>query len=87
MAGGMYSRRGPGAPLGERTGPEAQGARNPESECGPAHGGEVAVTPCWFTPGARLPASVLAWRRDPAAGWQALVAAWVPADQVEPRDP
>lgn len=87
MAGGSYSGRGPGAPLGERTGPTATDARTPRSDAGAEQGGEVAATPCWFAPGARLPASVLAWRRDPVAGWQALVAAWVPADQVQPRDP
>jgi hypothetical protein len=76
MAGGGYSKRGPGVPLGER----ATGSRSTSN-------GEVVATACWLEPPARLPGAVLAWRRDPESGWQALVAAWVPADDVHPRSP
>ena len=74
MAGGMYSKRGPGRPLGER----AAGAAD-------AADGEVAATACWLDAPGQVAASILAWRRDPQLGWQALVAAWVPAQQVHPR--
>ena len=86
MAGGMYSKRGPGVPLGTRTGAEADVAAG-QIAGHPEVSGDVAVTACWLAAQARLPASVLAWRRDPTAGWQALVAAWVPADHVQPRNP
>ncbi len=74
MAGGMYSKRGPGLPLGERAAGAAASAD-----------GEVAATACWLDVPGQVPASILAWRRDPQLGWQALVAAWVPAQQVHPR--
>ena len=72
MAGGMSSRKGPGAPLWQRVAGAAQ----------PADG-----TPCWARlPGGETPGTVLAWRRDPGVGWVALVAAWLPAETVRPRD-
>ena len=74
MAGGMYSKRGPGLPLGERAAGAAAAAD-----------GEVTATACWLEAQGRMPASILAWRRDPQSGWQALVASWVPAHQVHPR--
>lgn len=72
MAGGMSSRKGSGRPLWQRV----AGAVQP-----------VDGTPCWAQPpGGEVPGTVLAWRRDPEEGWVALVAAWLPAGAVRPRE-
>jgi hypothetical protein len=76
MAGGRYSERGPGTPLGRRAAPS-----------GSEPVAEVTATPCWLEPPDRVAGSVLGWRRDPESGWQALVAAWVPAGHLHPRSP
>lgn len=75
MAGGSHSARGPGAPLGSRAGPAASVA--------PAG---LGATPCWIDVDGAVAGDVLAWRRDGAGGWQALVGAWLPAAAVRPRD-
>ena len=44
--------------------------------------------PCWVRLGDQLVAgTVHAWRRDQTTGkWEALVVAWMRADEVSPRD-
>lgn len=99
MAGG-YSRGRRGATLGERTadrGSDSTAAVNPAQgdaavgdgiRADPARApGDVPATACWLEAPAQTPGTVLAWRRDAEAGWQALVVAWVPADRVRPRSP
>lgn len=63
-------------------------------------GGRAAGTPqgdaktqparaCWVAhgPDLTLPGTVHAWQQDPASGkWRALVAVWLPAESVSPRD-
>lgn len=75
MAGGSHSKRGPGAPLWSRAGPEPTA---------PPSG--LSATPCWIDAATAIPGEVLAWRRDAQGGWQALVATWVPAAAVRPRE-
>jgi hypothetical protein len=57
---------------------------------GPAASGGEQARPCWVTVAAPEPleGTVHAWRRDPVSGtWRALVAVWLPADAVRPREP
>jgi hypothetical protein len=78
VAGGMYARRGPGPPLGARA---TASQSNPEQA--------FTAAPCWLVSGPDavepVPGAVLAWRRDSAGKWQALVAAWVDAERVRQR--
>ena len=66
-------------PLAERGRPRRQG------------GGEQSQDgrPCWVRLGAEpLAGTVHAWRRDQVTGqWEALVVAWMRAEDVGPRDP
>jgi hypothetical protein len=49
---------------------------------------EVRARPCWVVVvSPPLPGTVHAWRRDPSSGeWRALVAVWLPASAVQPRE-
>jgi hypothetical protein len=62
---------------------------NQRREGGPASPKSEEARPCWVRLGAPEPleGTVHAWRRDPESGtWRALVAVWLPADAVRPRD-
>ena len=87
MAGGMHADRGPGAPLWQRAA-ASQDARAGDS--GRAGGADTAppsvdAVPCWIDGAGPVAGPVLAWRRDPDAGWQAMVVAWLPAERVRRR--
>jgi hypothetical protein len=81
------SETGLNVPLNQRRSPSPEpstaGSLSDRVEASPAR-------PCWVDIGlgTALPGTVHAWARDPDnGGWQALVAVWLPAVAVRPRQP
>ena len=69
-------------PLNQRGGPGTADSRSQESRPAEARA-------CWVgvEPGVQVPGTVHAWQRDPGTGqWRALVAVWLPAEAVSPRE-
>lgn len=71
MAGGMNTKRG--IPLAQRIAPGTSATQ-------PAVAPPIPAPACNITGNAD--GVVLAWQRDNTGRWQALVAAWIPADQL-----
>lgn len=75
------SETGLNVPLNQRRG---------SGQAHPAPSKSEEARPCWVslvTP-EPLEGTVHAWHRDPDSGtWRALVAVWLPADAVRPRQP
>lgn len=80
-AGGMKYQQPDRRPLGERP----IGGNSPASGEGPTEP-DPDGRPCWvLIDGRRIPGQVHGWTRRADGGWTALVLAWLPGEDVEPR--
>lgn len=79
MAGGMNTKPGTGIPLAQRIHPKTPNSQTAAAQTA-AVTSPIPGTLCSITgPAAGI---VLAWQRDNTCRWCALVAAWIPAEQL-----